>query len=618
VTNFVFCMQESEDHLQIAHPIGTKVNKGISTVKKQLPSSGGHSSLSWELQKQVPSAKLNMKPGHSEIFVSAPSGLPKNSNSSAARIRNQSSMPHTTIGMSKITGQQQFDSEGTESPSEQSSPLRQQSPSVPVTIRNPPSMRNLAEQDCPTTLKISQHLGGLQSQYIRDPVPAIRSNVQVGNLRKSQEKDMRGPLSSATSFQPKPQQQQLGSSQAEVTLKAKQPLKSKAPLVKAKVTSEKSTTKCLPAPSVKTGIIPNKSITRSLDASDRPSQIGVKPTRSGGPSPTTLISSGSPAVSLGSPNDYSATLPKLPQGKAAKKQKDSTQPSTSSNNRGASAPSSNTANKNTLNPISNLLSSLVAKGLISAGTESATTVPSEMVMRSKDQTESIAVSSSLPAASVPDSSAVPVKSSRIEADDAAKASLALSQSTSTEIRNLIGFDFKPDVIREMHPHVIEELLEELPHHCGDCGIRLKQQEQFNKHLEWHATKEREQNGLIVASRRWYATLDDWIARKAECLSESEFTDSVDEYDDNKTDGSQLDTMVVADENQCLCVLCGELFEDVYCQERDEWMFKGAVYLNNPDSDSEMETRNAGPIIHARCLSDSSILGVTNTVRLIVN
>jgi pre-mRNA cleavage complex 2 protein Pcf11 len=76
-------------------------------------------------------------------------------------------------------------------------------------------------------------------------------------------------------------------------------------------------------------------------------------------------------------------------------------------------------------------------------------------------------------------------------------------------------------------------------------------------------------------------------------------------------------MVVADENQCLCVLCGELFEDVYCQERDQWMFKGAVYLNNSDSDSEMESINLGPIIHARCLSENSISGVTNTVRLIV-
>ncbi|KAK2418363.1 polyadenylation and cleavage factor protein [Trifolium repens] len=581
---------ESEDHLQITHPIGRKVDKEIPIVKKQLPSSGGHPSLSWELQKQIPSGKLNMKSGHSEISVSAPSVLPKSSNSLAAKMRNQSSMPHTTIGTAKIMGQQEFDSEGAESPSEQS-PSRQQSLSVPVTAHHPPS-----------------------SQYIRDPTPAIGPNVQVGNFQKSQEKDMRGPLSSATSFQPKPQQRQLGPSQAEVTLKAKQPLKSKVSLAKAKTTatSEKSTTKSLPAPSVKSGIIPNKSITRSLDASNRTSQPGVKPTRSVGPSPTTSVSPGSSTVSLGSPNDYPQTLPKLLQGKAGKKQKDSNQPSAPSNERGATAPSSNVANKNTLYPISNLLSSLVAKGLISAGAESATVLPSEMVMRSKDQTARITASSSLPVASAPASAAVPVKSSKDETDAAAKASLALSQSTSTEIRNLIGFDFKPDVIREMHPHVITELLVELPHHCSNCGIRLKQQEQFDRHLEWHTTKEREQSGPTGASRGWYVKSEDWIAGKAKYLSESEFTDSADEYDDKIAEDSQLDSIVVADENQCLCVLCGELFEDVYCQERDQWMFKGAVYLNNSDSDSEMESINLGPIIHARCLSENSISGVTNT------
>ncbi|XP_050910445.1 polyadenylation and cleavage factor homolog 4 isoform X3 [Lathyrus oleraceus] len=621
---------ESEDHLQMTHPIRTKVDKEISTVKKQLPSSGGHSSLSWGLQKQLPSAKFNMKSGHSETFVSAPSGLPKNSNSLAARMRSQSSMPHTTIGSAKIMGQQQFDSEGAESPSEQS-PLQQQSPSVPVTTHHAPSVRNLAEQDCSQTLKTSQHLGGPQSQYIKDPTLATRPNVPVGTLRKSQAKDTRGPSSSVTSVQAKPQQRQLGPSQVEVTLKAKQPLKSRVSLAKAKAkeTSEKSTTKSHPAPSVKSGVIPNKSgpITKSLDASNRPSQSGVKPTRSIGASPTTLISSGSSSVSLGSSNDHSQALPKLPQGKVVKKQKKSTQPSASSNERGASAPSSNTVNKNTLNPISNLLSSLVAKGLISAGTESATVVPNETVIRSKDQTESITTSSSLPVVSVLDSATVPIKSSKVEVDgdevdddevdgdevdDAAKASLALSQSTSTEIINLIGFDFKPDVIREMHPHVITKLLDELPHHCSKCGIRLKHPEQFDRHLEWHATKEREQNGVNGASRRWYAKSNDWIAGKAGYLSESEFTDSVDELDDENIYESQLDSMVLADENQCLCVLCGELFEDVYCQEREQWMFKGAVYLNNSDNISEMESRNVGPIIHARCLSENKISVVTNT------
>lgn len=560
LTDLLFCMQESEDHLQITHPIGARVDREISTVKKQLPTS-----LSWELQKLHSSDKLNPKLGHPERFVSTPSGLPSNTNSSAVRMRNRSFMPHATIGMAKIMGQQQFVSGEAESPSGQS-PLRQQSP----------SMRNLSEQDCSQTLKTSQFLGGLQSQYIRDPSPALLPNVQVGNLRKSQEKDMQGPLSSVTSFQPRLQPQQLGPSQTEVSVKTKEPPQSKASL--ARKTSEKSTTNSLPASSVKSGIIPNKTIISSLDASILPSQPGVQPTRSG-------------------------TLPKIPQGKAGQPQRDSTQPPASSNISSASAPSSNATIKNSLNPISNLLSSLVAKGLISAETESATLVPSEMLMRPEDQIESITASCSLPVASVPDSAAVPVPSSRDEFDDAAKASLALSQTPSTEIRDLIGYDFKPDVIREMHPHVIRGLLDELPHHCKICGIRLKQQEQLNRHLEWHATREREQNGLIMASRRWYPKSNDWIAGKAEYLPESEFTDSVDVYD-KKPDTSQLDTMVVADENQCLCVLCGELFEDVYCQERDQWMFKGAVYMNNSDSNSEVESRNVGPIIHARCLSEN--------------
>ncbi|KAJ1376323.1 Zinc finger C2H2-type [Sesbania bispinosa] len=155
----------------------------------------------------------------------------------------------------------------------------------------------------------------------------------------------------------------------------------------------------------------------------------------------------------------------------------------------------------------------------------------------------------------------------------------------------------------MHPHVIRELLDELPHHCRICGVRLKQQEQFNRHSDWHAAREREQNSLIRVSRRWYAESNDWIAGKAEYPSERETSDSVDVYD-KTSDTSQSDTMVVADENQCLCVLCGELFEDVYCQETDQWMFKGAVYMNNSDSNSEVESRNVGPIIHARCLLSS--------------
>ncbi|KAK7337187.1 hypothetical protein VNO77_17749 [Canavalia gladiata] len=585
---------EGEDHFQITSPFGVKVDREISAVKKQLPDFGGHSQSSWQLQKQRSIDKLNLKPGHSEGFVSTLSGLPGNTSSMAVRMANRSFMPNATVGMTKIVGQQ-FDSGATESPSGQS-PLRQQSPSLSVTAHHPPSMQNMVEQEIPQNLKTSQFLGGLRSQNIRDPSPTLRPNVQGGNLQRSHEKDMQGPLSSVTSFRPKLQKQQLDPSQTEVTAKTKKPPQSK--ISSARETSKQSTSNNLSAAAIKSGIIPSKS--------------GAKPTRSGEPSSAALISSGSAVASpssLGPLKNDSSTLPKIPQGKAGQPQRVSSQPLASSNVSSSPAPSSNAANNNnnTLNPIANLLSSLVAKGLISAETESPTMVPSEMPTGSKDQTEIITTSCSLLVTSVSGSAAIPLPSSR---DAATKSSPALLQSTSTEIRNLIGFDFKPDVIREFHPPVISELWDDLPLCCTICSIRLKQQEQYNRHLEWHATREREQNDLISASRRWYAKSSDWIAGKAEYVCESELTDSVEAYD-KKPDRSQMDTMVLADENQCLCVLCGELFEDVYSQEKDEWMFKGAVYMNYSDSSSEMESRNVGPIFHARCLSENSISGATN-------
>ncbi|KAL9332059.1 hypothetical protein ACSQ67_001669 [Phaseolus vulgaris] len=232
--------------------------------------------------------------------------------------------------------------------------------------------------------------------------------------------------------------------------------------------------------------------------------------------------------------------------------------------------------------------------------------PSEVLKGSKDKAANISTSSSIPVTSVSDSAAVPVSSARDEVDAATKSSLPSAQSTSTKIRNLIGFDFKPNVIREYHEPVIRELLDDFPHHCKICGIRFKQEEQYQRHLEWHATRE---HGPIKVSRSWYLKSGDWIAGKVEeYSSEFEFADSA-VVDNQETDSSQLDMMIRADENQCLCVLCGELFEDVYCEERNEWMFKGAVNMNYSDINSEMESRNAGPIIHAKCLSENSI--VTN-------
>ncbi|KAI4349017.1 hypothetical protein L6164_009673 [Bauhinia variegata] len=551
--------------------------------------------------------ELDRRPGHSEDYVSNLGDLPTNS---LVRIGNRPFLPNATTGSAGIAGQLQF-SVRAGSPSGQS-PLRQQSPSPPVPMRHPPNpLRNMAEEDRSQTLKTSQFSGSLQSKHFRDPSPVPPPNVKVSNLRRSQQKDPRIPLSSGTSFPQRHhsaplQQQELGSSDSGVSDKTEKQPQSEVTL--AAETSKHSTTSSLLAAVMKSGIFSNNSITSSipnlsfLDTKNLPSQSGVQPPQPAGSS-TSLISSG-PGVaspsSLGPPN--SSTLPTISQGKVG-------QPSRPPPQRPASSIVSSSAQttsvtSSTSNPISNILNSLVAKGLISAKTGSPTEVPAEIQTRLEDQSQTITASTSLPVASFPGPVAIPESSTGDDVDHDAKDSAAISHSTATETRNLIGFEFKPDVIRELHPDVIRDLLEDLPHHCNVCGLRLKHQEQFNRHLEWHATREREQNGLIKASRGWYAKSSDWIgSSEAEITSESEHTNSVDIYAKTKDDG-ELDEMVPTDENQCLCVLCGEIFEDVYCQERDEWMFKGAAYMTISDSNGEM---GSGPIIHAKCLSRSSIL-----------
>lgn len=619
-----FLVQEVEDnHHQSRNPFGANVDTEMSiesqaTERKQLPAFRPHPSLSWKLQEQHSIDELNQKPGHSDGFVSTLGALPTNTNSAATRMGNRSLLPKATIGLAGNLGQ--LHSVGDESPSRESS-LRQQSP-PPVSVHLPHLMQNLAEQDHPQTHKVSKFSGGLHSQNIKDISPALPPNIQVGKLHRSQLRDLQSGSFSSMTFQPS-HKQQLGSSHTEVTAKTEKPHLSKVPLPRE---TEQPTTTRFETAAGKGGKLSNMPITnrlptsRSLDTGNLPSILGVRPSQSSGSSPAGLIppvSAIASPPSLGRPKDNSSALPKIPPRRAAQPPRTSALPPASSNLKSAAVQASSSAN-NALNPIANLLNSLVAKGLISAETETTAKVPSEMLTRLEDQSDSITTSSSLPGASV-SGSAVPVPSTKDEVDDGAKTPISLSESTSTEIRNFIGFEFKPDVIRELHPSVISGLFDDFPHHCSICGLKLKFQEQFDRHLEWHATREREHSGLIKASR-WYLKSSDWVVGKVESLSENEFADSVDRYG-KETDRNQEDAMVLADENQCLCVLCGELFEDFYCQENGEWMFKGAVYVPNSDINDDMGIRDAstggGPIIHARCLSENPVSSVLNMVRLII-
>jgi pre-mRNA cleavage complex 2 protein Pcf11 len=167
---------------------------------------------------------------------------------------------------------------------------------------------------------------------------------------------------------------------------------------------------------------------------------------------------------------------------------------------------------------------------------------------------------------------------------------------------------------------VSALFEDLPYECSICGLKLKLQETLDRHLEWHAVANPEPNDVEEASRRWFANSEDWVAGRREAYLQSD-SDSYMEESGKTSDDEGEEPMVPADEEECACILCGQVFEDYYSQEMNEWMFKGAVYMTVPFGDDETgdscQTAVNGPIVHVNCVSESSVhdLGLSGGVKL---
>ncbi|KAG8501039.1 hypothetical protein CXB51_003139 [Gossypium anomalum] len=628
---------ESQLHRpQSIHDAGSRFDREISA--DALPTEQDKTSFGRQISTACTDGLPAMSSRCTESYSATIGGLPTGASPSPTSIGMRPQTNSSPLGASGVeilvkvasgstgtSGKQRFQPMGTASLPEQS-PMRQHSASPSFPARHPhQQLQKLTDPDyqqavsLPSAdLKPSNFSGKLNvGSHRRSPHtsaslhPSLRSHLS----QPPQPDSVRAEPSGQTQ---KPLPSQISKAEAASTLGSA--LEHSYPL--AIQSSELSSTSNLLAAVMKSGILSSTSFTGGLPTkiSQDGGQISQPPVLNRPPAVLTTsglmldsaISSGSATHDLiaATPNSSREKVEQLPLPPG---------PPPSSLVSNAPSPTSDAESKDT-NPISNLLSSLVAKGLISASKKGAASLPMPIQIQKspgiEGPTESLNKSSDIQSSSdAPRSSTIDEVS---HAEPAPKCSVASHQSTSTEVESFIGLELRPDVIREFHSSVISGLLDDLPHCCSLCGLRLKLQGRLDRHLEWHEMKTTESRGSGRALRGWYPKSDDWLAGKPGQLVFGS-TGSLSKLE-KTTEKAEL--MVPADENQCACLLCGELFEDYFSLNRGEWMFRGAAYLAIPSKEGGVGTTDGcaaySPIVHVNCMSESSVqdLGLSGDIKVV--